>query len=64
MKCRICNRSMFDFNISLHRVNPKGEIGIWECNECIKTNVDPEVKEITGLLVDFYADKKNADLGF
>jgi ribosomal protein L37AE/L43A len=40
MKCANCGTSVF--KKPLERVNPKGEIGIWWCRDCIKKN-EPEL---------------------
>lgn len=34
-RCDKCNKHTEDF---LRRVNPKGEVGIWWCKQCIQVN--------------------------
>lgn len=37
-KCSICNRSVFDYNIMLHRTKPIGTPDSGTCMLCIKRN--------------------------
>lgn len=53
MKCCICQKGRAQ-GVNLYRINAKGKPGIWACAEHLKQTdtppVDPEVKEIVGIL--------------
>ncbi len=57
MKCIHCGRGVFD-GVALHRQNPKGEDGIWACDEHNTKPVDPLVAEIVGAI-----QQSNAGVG-
>lgn len=46
MKCIHCEKGPAD-GVALFRQNPKGETGIWACEEHNKQPLDPLVKDIT-----------------
>lgn len=53
-KCNNCGKDVFKDKITLHRMNPKGEIpAIWWCEECCEENgvpIDNEIKNITNII--------------
>ncbi|MDR2897512.1 MAG: hypothetical protein LBU99_01765 [Spirochaetaceae bacterium] len=36
MRCFYCGKGVFDGAKILHRINPKGEKGVYACEKCIK----------------------------
>lgn len=60
IKCEICGATPFsDGGTSLHRQNPKGEIGVWRCSDCNFKPVDPAVQEILDVLEDDRIDSSS-----
>lgn len=52
IECAVCRQGPKD-NVSVYRMNAKGQAGLWACNEHkdqFDGRVDPVVKEIVGLL--------------
>ena len=49
MKCMVCGKGMPE-GVSLYRQNPKGEIGVWACEEHRREKVDPEVEGIVSVI--------------
>ena len=58
MKCEVCGKTPclppHGNGISLFRINPIGELGIWRCKEHLTTEqtakINPEVKELVEIL--------------
>lgn len=52
MKCEGCGKS--PPAVSVFRVNPKGEEGIWRCAACLtpdqRANIDPEVFSLVQII--------------
>jgi len=46
--CEVCGVS--SQNKPTFRVNPKGELGIFRCEDCLDTSTDPIVKEIVNVI--------------
>ncbi len=52
MKCFICDRGPTE-GITIYRINPKGENGIWACSvhrPITAPHIDPEIKEIVRII--------------
>ena len=51
MKCFYCNATPDEAGV-LHRINPKGQPGIWACEEHVpgSTTIDAEVQEIVDII--------------
>lgn len=54
MKCEICGKGPAVESVTVYRVNPKGQRGVWRCWQHLsdpqKSDVDPEVKQITAII--------------
>lgn len=54
MKCEVCGRNVPDDGVTLHRVNPTGQTGIWRCTDHLtqeqREKRDPEVDRILGII--------------
>ena len=53
LECIFCGKSSRIHHANLHRINPKGEEGVWACDEHIKKTdvvVSEEVKYIINAL--------------
>lgn len=48
MNCISCNVNVNEK--PLFRVNPKGEKGIWKCEDCIDNKIDSAVKDIVDVI--------------
>ncbi len=46
--CEVCGVS--SHKTATHRVNPKGEPGIFRCEDCLDTPLDPTVKELIDVI--------------
>lgn len=51
MKCLHCGRSPNEHGVTLFRLNPKGEKGVWTCESCTPwPPVDNETKKVVAAL--------------
>ena len=50
MRCSKCGRSVNEPGVTLVRVNPKGEKGVFECEPCAGMLADPVVQQIADAL--------------
>ena len=52
MRCIFCNKGPMD-GVTIHRINAKGQPGVWACNKHIKQTdvvVPADVKALTDLI--------------
>ena len=49
MRCEVCGRGPMD-GVTVYRVNPKGEAGVWACKDHRLLPADPEVQELVDVL--------------
>jgi hypothetical protein len=50
MKCEICGKTPADGVTTLLRQNPKGQIGVWRCEEHNKKSVPHDVAQVVAEL--------------
>lgn len=60
MKCEICGKSPSDGKTTLLRQNPKGEAGIWRCEQHNRKPVDPVTAQVVADLQHMNGRKQDA----